>query len=229
VLRERGWPYVVVEQNRKRVERLRREGVRVVEGDAANPEILDHADPRGARMLIAALADPVATRLVVAHVARVAPALPVVVRVDGDAEGDPLRRLGPVVPVVGTLEAAFQMARHVLEGFGTGALEREAALLNLRRAHGHGPAAGRDQFVEIPVAAGSPSVGRSIADLALGAGTLIVRIRRADGYVVPGGSTTLQAGDALLALADEEGLGRLRTAVGPPVADFTDAVPRAPV
>jgi Trk K+ transport system NAD-binding subunit len=86
-----------------------------------------------------------------------------------------------------------------------------------------------DQFVEIPVAEGGPAAGRRIADLPLGPRTLIVRIRRADGYVVPGGSTRLEAGDALLALADADGLERLRSAVGPPVADFTDAIPRAPV
>jgi CPA2 family monovalent cation:H+ antiporter-2 len=228
VLRERGWKFVVVEQNRRRVEELRAEGATVIDGDAANPEVLDHANPKEARILLAALADPVATSLVAAHAANVNPDLPVVARVDGEADGRSLRDFGLVEPVVGTLEAAFQMARHLLERMGTGTLEAEAALIDLRRAYGYGPAQG-DHFVEIPVAAGSPAVGKRISDLGLGAGTLIVVIRRGGTYVVPSGATVLEEGDALLALADGGGLERVSAAVGPPVAEFSDALIPPPV
>jgi CPA2 family monovalent cation:H+ antiporter-2 len=229
VLRERGWKYVVVEQNRRRVEEMRAEGATVIDGDAANPEVLDHANLKTARMLLVALADPVATSLVSAHAARVNPSLPIIARVDGEEDGKNLRGLGRVEPVVGTLEAAFQMSRHLLEGMGTGTLEAEAALIDLRRAYGYGPVQGQDHFVEIPVAAGSPAVGKRISDLGLGAGTLIVLVRRRGNYVVPSGATALEEGDALLALADGGGLERVSAAVGPPVAEFSDAVVPPPV
>jgi monovalent cation:H+ antiporter-2, CPA2 family len=219
VLRARGWAYVAVEQNRGRVEALREAGVPVVEGDAASPDVLDRAGLADARMLLVAVADPVATQLIVAHAARVRPTLPVVARVEGDAEGNSLRRLGPgVVPVVGTLEAAFQMARHLLEGFDVGVIEREASMIELRRAHGYGPASGVDRFVEVPVAEASAAAGRQLSDLALGSGTLIVLVRRDGQYRVPGGSTRLRAGDVLLALADGDDLQRLRATTGPPPA-----------
>jgi cell volume regulation protein A len=56
-------------------------------------------------------------------------------------------------------------------------------------------------------------VGRSLVELALPAGALIVLIRRGDETFVPRGSTQIDAGDILLVLAEHEALRRTRATV----------------
>lgn len=68
----------------------------------------------------------------------------------------------------------------------------------------------KSELVEVPVPAQSAVIGRSLVDLALPAGALIVLIRRADEALVPHGSTQIESGDTLLVLAEPEGLRRIR-------------------
>jgi CPA2 family monovalent cation:H+ antiporter-2 len=216
VLKERGWRYVVIDQRRETVERIAREGVLALNGDAANPILLDHAGLAGARMLLVALPDPVATALLVAHAAKARPDLPIVVRVEGDAERRALLGLGRVEAVVGTQEAAFQMVRHLVAGFGLGPLEGEATVLDLRRRHGYDTPAAAQRFVELEVGAGG--AGRRVADLGLPPASLLVAIRRGGDYVVPGGRTVLAAGDHVLALlspSDADVVARLLSGTEP--------------
>ncbi|HJT75811.1 MAG TPA: potassium/proton antiporter, partial [Gemmataceae bacterium] len=63
---------------------------------------------------------------------------------------------------------------------------------------------------ELSIPAGSPAVGRSLVDLHLPRDFLVVLIARGNEYLVPGGGTTLAAGDTLLALTDEEAFARVR-------------------
>jgi cell volume regulation protein A len=72
--------------------------------------------------------------------------------------------------------------------------------------------------VEVPVPAQSAVIGRSLIELALPAGALIVLIRRGDDVLVPRGSTQIESGDTLLALAEPDALGRIRSIVGEIVA-----------
>ncbi len=72
------------------------------------------------------------------------------------------------------------------------------------------PAAVQEQLVEVVVAPDAPVVGRSIVELHLPPGALIVLLRRAGRYVVPRGDTVLLAGDALQVLGSPEALAELR-------------------
>ncbi|HVG93289.1 MAG TPA: cation:proton antiporter, partial [Planctomycetota bacterium] len=219
VLRKRGWPFVVVEQRRRAVEALCRQGVDAINGDAASPEILDMAGLGQARLLLVALTDPVATSLVVARAASVNPALRVLARVDSESERAELHAHGPVEAVVGSLEAAFQMARHLLQGFGVGTLESEAAVLDLRSEYGYGPSPRSARFVEVEVRAGSAAAGTLVSELPLPPGTLLVVVKRRGERLIPRGGTRLEAGDALLALADEDGRAHLDRMSKPAPAD----------
>jgi len=58
------------------------------------------------------------------------------------------------------------------------------------------------ELVEVEVPANSPASSLQIVDLRLPRSALIVLITRADQYVVPRGSTTIQPGDVLLLLVD---------------------------
>jgi cell volume regulation protein A len=68
----------------------------------------------------------------------------------------------------------------------------------------------KSELVEIPVPPRSAVIGRSLVDLALPAGALIVLIRRGDDVLVPRGSTQIESGDTLLALAEPEALRCIR-------------------
>ena len=76
----------------------------------------------------------------------------------------------------------------------------------------------KSELVEVPVPAKSAAIGRSLIELALPAGALIVLIRRGDDVLVPRGSTQIESGDTLLALAEPDALGRIRGIVGEIVA-----------
>lgn len=56
-------------------------------------------------------------------------------------------------------------------------------------------------FLNVEVDPASPAAGRSIRDLRLGDGVLLVAVRRGDRTLVPTGSTRLAAGDHIIAIA----------------------------
>lgn len=229
VLRERGWRYVVIDQQRSVVERLLADGVPAFNGDGASPILLDHAGLAHARMLLVALPDPVATALIVSHAARARPDLPIVARVDGEKERRHLVELGRVEAVVGTQEAALEMVRRLIQGFGLGPLESEATVLGLRQRLGYDETPATTRFLECTVAAAG-AAGRRVVDLGLPAQTLIVAIRREGQYLVPGGKTELKVGDHVLALLAREHADVVRCLLeGTPAAasgaDAADARP----
>lgn len=64
ILPRRGFRYVVIEQDRRMVERLREQGVEAIYGSAAHPQVLNRARLDRARTLVLALPDSLTTRLV---------------------------------------------------------------------------------------------------------------------------------------------------------------------
>ena len=83
----------------------------------------------------------------------------------------------------------------------------------------------KNELVEVPVPDGSAVVGRSLVQLALPAGALIVLIRRRDDVMVPRGSTQIEAGDTLLVLAEPDALDRIRATVSAPRAAAESITP----
>lgn len=114
-LTERKIPFVVVEQNREYVERLREEGVPAIYGDAAVPGILEHAHLDTASILIIATPDALQARAIVEQVKEVNPSLPAVVRTHGDEERDYLEKLGVDRVVMGEHALARSMLDYVVE------------------------------------------------------------------------------------------------------------------
>jgi len=75
----------------------------------------------------------------------------------------------------------------------------------------YNPATGlKSELVEVPVPARSAAIGRSLVNLALPAGALIVLIRRGDDVMIPNGSTQIEPADMLLVLAEPEAVHRIR-------------------
>ena len=69
-----------------------------------------------------------------------------------------------------------------------------------------------EELIEIPVPAGSAAAGRTLADLALPTGAVIVLIRRGD-EVFTHGTSRIEASDTLLVLAEHEALARVHARV----------------
>jgi cell volume regulation protein A len=72
----------------------------------------------------------------------------------------------------------------------------------------------RGTLKELTVPADSPAVGKPLVALGLPAEFLVVLIARGDEYLVPGGSSTLAAGDVLLVLAEEQAISQAEAKLG---------------
>lgn len=132
-LERRGFRYVVITQQRNEVDALRRRGVPALYGDAANPEVLELAHVKRARLVIVATSDPHETRLIVERTRELNPDLDFVVRTHSDTEAAHLRALSSKVQAVhGERELAVQMARYSLRRFGVSATEAESIAQGLR-------------------------------------------------------------------------------------------------
>jgi CPA2 family monovalent cation:H+ antiporter-2 len=136
-LRRRGFTTVVISNDRRVVEALRREGGRALYGDASHRDVLAEAGVERARMVIAAVNDPHVTRLVIDRARELNPRIDVVARASSDAEAARLRAVGRAVqPVFGERELAVQMVRYAMRRFGVSANEAELMAQGLRRRGG---------------------------------------------------------------------------------------------
>jgi monovalent cation:H+ antiporter-2, CPA2 family len=125
-------PYVVVEQDREVVERLRARKVLAVYGDAARLGILEHAHTDTARVLIVTAPEPFHARQVITLARRLNPEIDTVVRTHTSADQAYLERLGVGLAVMGERELAFGMTRYALRGLGVAADEAETSLQAMR-------------------------------------------------------------------------------------------------
>jgi len=116
-LRERGVPFIVIEQNLRFAERLRQEGVPVIYGDAAWPEVFEAAGPDRARLLVIAIPEKSAVRRILATAHAVNPKLDVVARTHSRAEAEWLKRHGVGRVVMGESHIASEMANYAAKRF----------------------------------------------------------------------------------------------------------------
>ncbi len=110
-----GIPFVVAEQNRELVERLRAHDIAAVLGDASDPMVLAQTHVQRAGMLVVATPDSVAARRMIEIARKVNPAIEVVLRTHSEDEAELLRREGMGEVFMGERELARAMTRHVLE------------------------------------------------------------------------------------------------------------------
>ncbi len=108
-------PFVVVEQNREVVERLRGEGLMAVSGDAAEPVVLVQAHIANARMLVIATPDTLNVRQMINTARTLNPDIEMVVRTHNEAEAKLLESENAGRIFLGEEELAQSMMRYVLE------------------------------------------------------------------------------------------------------------------
>jgi monovalent cation:H+ antiporter-2, CPA2 family len=109
-----GVPYVVAEQNRERVEALRRRGTAAVLGDGSQPSVLIQAHIAHAGMLIIATPDTLSVRRMAEIARTLNPQIEIVVRTHSEEEAELLAREQIGTVFYGEQELATSMIRHVL-------------------------------------------------------------------------------------------------------------------
>jgi monovalent cation:H+ antiporter-2, CPA2 family len=119
-MQEKGVDFVVAEQNREKVERMREKGIHAVCGDASEPATLIQAHVARAGVLVIATPDAFDVRKVVETARTLNPPIEVIVRTHGEDEARILRRDGVGVVFMGEDELAKGMSRHLLERMGKG-------------------------------------------------------------------------------------------------------------
>jgi CPA2 family monovalent cation:H+ antiporter-2 len=106
VLRERGMPFLVVEDDRDAVAKLREQGIEAIAANAADPEVVSATNIANARCLLVAIPDAFEGGQVVEQARAVNGSLPIIARAHSQAEIDHLKRHGANVVVMGEHEIA---------------------------------------------------------------------------------------------------------------------------
>lgn len=131
-LRRRDFSFIVIEQDRDIVHALRNQGIYALLGSADNPVLLEQTHLEHARILVVAIPDALAARLVVEYARRVNPNLDIIVRVHSEEERRFMLSRGVSLAVLPLHEAAFEMTRHTLRRFGLSAIETLAIVQRMR-------------------------------------------------------------------------------------------------
>lgn len=132
-LARRGFRFVVIEQDRRLVEALRRDGVDAIYGDAASAVILGRAGVADARVLIVSIPDAPATRRIVEYARGVNAAIDIAARTHSEDEWRFLRDGRVNAAFWGEREVAVELASHALRRFGVSSAEIATLAAGLRR------------------------------------------------------------------------------------------------
>ena len=116
-LTEKGISFVVAEENREIVEKLRESGIPAVSGDASEPAVLIQAHVARARMLVIATPDTLDVRRMIEIARALNPRIETVVRTHSEEEAVLLEKEHAGKVFMGEHELAAGMIRHVIERF----------------------------------------------------------------------------------------------------------------
>lgn len=108
-LRAAGMPFLVIEDDPQLVERLQKEGVAVLAGNANAPEMLEAANVKAARALLVAIPDGFEGGQVVLKARAAKPDLTIIARAHSDEEVAHLKRHGANLVIMGEEEIAKAM------------------------------------------------------------------------------------------------------------------------
>jgi CPA2 family monovalent cation:H+ antiporter-2 len=108
-LRSSDAPMLVIEDHSATVADL--DGVEVIKGNAADPEVLTAANPAAARCIFVAVPDAFEAGTIVERAREANPSVPIIARAHSEAERQHLTRLGATHTVLGERELALEMLR----------------------------------------------------------------------------------------------------------------------
>jgi CPA2 family monovalent cation:H+ antiporter-2 len=113
-LRREKRPLLVIEERGELVERLRAEGVEVIQGNAAAPAVIRAANLAEARWLLLAIPNGFEAGQIVAQARAGNPRLEIIARAHSDAEVEHLQRYGADLIIMGEREIARGMVERML-------------------------------------------------------------------------------------------------------------------
>ena len=113
-LTQQQMPYVVIEQDREKVDAYRSRGLPVFFGDASRVRVLESAGVRSARLLVVTAPDPYKARAIIDAARKLAPDIDTVVRTHSDREREYLESIGVGLAVMGERELARRMADYAV-------------------------------------------------------------------------------------------------------------------
>ena len=114
-LREAGTPLLVIEDNPGIIERLKQEGVEVITGNAAAPDMLQAANVSAARGLLVAFPDGFEGGQIVAKARAISGSLPIFARAHSEEEIAHLKFHGATSVIMGEMEIARAMLAQIAE------------------------------------------------------------------------------------------------------------------
>ncbi|MBI2990888.1 MAG: cation:proton antiporter, partial [Deltaproteobacteria bacterium] len=224
VLREVGVPYRILEMDPALVRQGKEAGEPIVFGDGTRPEVLKNVAADGARVLVVAISDPVATAHVVSQARRLRDDLYLIVRTRYVAEIDRLYRLGADQVIPEEFETSVEIFARVLQQYH---IPRNVISLQvdlIRKEH-YGTLRGLrlqgkrldelSQFLAgtttdtCLILKESPAAGKSLGDLqlrTLSGAAVIAVVRNGQSIPNPAGDCVLAAGDVLVLMGDHKAL-----------------------
>jgi monovalent cation:H+ antiporter-2, CPA2 family len=148
-LKAQGLDFVIIEEDRRRLEELRRQGLHAIYGDAAAPGVLDAAGVANARILIVAIPPGMLKRRIVELAREANPAIQTAVRTHRASELAYLKSQGVGFAIMGTREVALGLLGFALTSMGYSEQKAEAVVQEARLS-GDGAAFDRELLEATP-------------------------------------------------------------------------------
>jgi len=215
VLESRGLEFIALDLDPFRVRDARQAGDPVVYGDASEPEVLEALGLEHANALVVSFEDTQTALRIVRAARRLRSDLPVLVRTEDDSMLDKLQEAGATEVIPGTFETSLSLVAHVLLCLKVPAQEvlqttedirhdRYSILRSVFRKRDSrlldGNHALRQQLRSVVLPPGARAVGRTIRELGMDAGKVLVNAVRRDGIVGrdPDPETRFREGDVVV-------------------------------
>ncbi len=220
VLRSMDIPVKVIEADVERVEMLNRDEVPVLYGDAANSEVLTHANLQRAKALVVSVPEEAAAEMIVSTAHDINPKLPIIARAASEEGIQRLGELGASFVVHPELEGGLEMVRHTLLELGLPRREVDeyAEQVRIKRYEAMNEysaaqplvrnilrAIGEIEITWIEVPQDSPLVGQTLAQSDLRGKTgasVVAMVRDQKLNANPKSSSKFQAGDRIGVIGD---------------------------
>jgi CPA2 family monovalent cation:H+ antiporter-2 len=224
ILEKRGFEYIAIDMDPFRVRDARQAGDPVVYGDASNPEVLRSLGIEQANVVVVSF-DAADTALrIVRAVRRLRDDVPVLVRTEDDSRLDALQAAGATEIVPEIFETSLSLVSHVLLFLNVPARDvlettedirhdRYAILRSVFRRRDSRSLedddhAMRQQLRTVVLPPGATAVGRTIGEVGMDKGKVVVTALRREGIVGrdPEPGTRLREGDVLVLWGTPEDL-----------------------
>ncbi len=217
-------PYLIVELNALTVQQARAQGEPAFYGDATREEILRALGAERARMLVAAISDPAATRRMVRVARGLNPHIHIIARTRYVAEIPELTRLGADSVIPEEFETSIEIFAQVLADYRVPRSEIDALVNQIRASHyaalrgeaglgrlNLGAVAGIPQMAvkRVRIPPGSPLAGQTLAGTGRRkrTGALILAVSRGTEEIpTPGPKLRLEVDDVLVVVGQPQQL-----------------------